>query len=91
MSRDMHLSRRHVVAFDGVVQTIPGSTTLLTADQMDDLHWFFRGFHTKGCAAGAASFLFLSLGSPICSALFFKLISKNNEFLYLYYRMLRHY
>jgi hypothetical protein len=27
----------------------------------------------------------------ICSALFFKLIFKNNAFLYLYYRMLRHY
>jgi hypothetical protein len=28
-------------------QAIPGSTTLFTADQMDDLHWFFRGFYTK--------------------------------------------
>jgi hypothetical protein len=33
----------------------------------------------------------ISRGSPICSALFFKLIFKNNKFLYLYYRMLRHY
>jgi hypothetical protein len=33
----------------------------------------------------------ISLGSPICSALFFKLIFKNNKFLYLYYRMLGHY
>jgi hypothetical protein len=47
MSRDTHLPRRHDVAFDGVMQTIPGSTTLFTAGQMDDLHWFFRGFHTK--------------------------------------------
>jgi hypothetical protein len=38
------------VAFDGIVQTIPGSTMLFTADQMDDLHWFFRGFHTKRVA-----------------------------------------
>jgi hypothetical protein len=30
-------------------------------------------------------------GIPICSALFFKLILKINKFLYLYYRMLRHY
>jgi hypothetical protein len=30
-------------------------------------------------------FLFLSRGSPIFSALFFKLIFKNNKFLYLYY------
>jgi hypothetical protein len=29
-------------------------------------------------------FLFLSRGSPICNALFFKLIFKNNKFLYLY-------
>jgi hypothetical protein len=29
------------VAFDGAMQTIPGSTTLFTADQMDDLHWLF--------------------------------------------------
>jgi hypothetical protein len=29
------------------LQAIPGSTTLFTADQMDDLHWFFRGFYTK--------------------------------------------
>jgi hypothetical protein len=42
-----HVTRTyHDVTFDGVVQTIPGSTTLFTADQMDDLHWFFRGFHT---------------------------------------------
>jgi hypothetical protein len=34
-------------------------------------------------------FLFLSRGSPICSALFFKLTFKNNKFLNLYYRMLR--
>jgi hypothetical protein len=33
----------------------------------------------------------LSRGSPICSALFSKQIFKNNKFLYLYYRMLRHY
>jgi hypothetical protein len=33
----------------------------------------------------------LILGKPICSALFLKLIFKNNTFLYLYYRMLRHY
>jgi hypothetical protein len=26
---------------------IPSSTTLFTADQMDDLHWFFRGFYAK--------------------------------------------
>jgi hypothetical protein len=32
-------SRRRI---HGVVQT-----TLFKADQMDDLHWFFRGFHTK--------------------------------------------
>jgi hypothetical protein len=25
-------------------QAIPGSTVLFTADQMDDLHWFFHGF-----------------------------------------------
>jgi hypothetical protein len=50
MSRDTHLSRRHDVAFDGVVQTIPGSTTLSTADQMDDLHWFFRGTYTNRVA-----------------------------------------
>jgi hypothetical protein len=43
-------SWRHGVAFDGVVQTIPGSTTLFRADQMDDLHLFFRGFHTKRVA-----------------------------------------
>jgi hypothetical protein len=36
MSRDMHLPRCH----DGIVQTIAGSTTLFTADQMDDMHWF---------------------------------------------------
>jgi hypothetical protein len=41
MSRDTHLPRRHDVAFDGVVQTIPGSTTLFTADQMDDLHFLW--------------------------------------------------
>jgi hypothetical protein len=31
---------------------IPGSTMsmLFTADQMDDLHWFFRGFYTKHVA-----------------------------------------
>jgi hypothetical protein len=29
---------------------IPGSTTLFTADQMDDLHWFFRGFYIKRVA-----------------------------------------
>jgi hypothetical protein len=29
---------------------IPGSTALFTADQMDDLHWFFRGFYTKRVA-----------------------------------------
>jgi hypothetical protein len=50
MSRDTHLPRHHEVAFDGVVQTIPGSTMLFTADQMDNLHWFFRGFHTKRVA-----------------------------------------
>jgi hypothetical protein len=33
----------------------------------------------------------ISRRSPICSALFFKLIFKNNKFLYLYYRMLRHF
>jgi hypothetical protein len=38
------------VAFDGVVPTIPGSTTLFTVDQMDDLHSFFRGFRTKRVA-----------------------------------------
>jgi hypothetical protein len=43
---------RRDVAFDGVEQTIPGSTTLFTADQMDDLHWFFSGFHTKRVAGG---------------------------------------
>jgi hypothetical protein len=47
MSRDTHLPQRHDVAFDGVVQTIPSSTMLFTADQMDDLHWFFHGFHAK--------------------------------------------
>jgi hypothetical protein len=31
-------------------QAIPGSTTLFTADQMDDLYWFFRGFYTKRVA-----------------------------------------
>jgi hypothetical protein len=31
----------------------------------------------------------ISRVSPICSALFFKLIFKNNKFLYLYYRMLQ--
>jgi hypothetical protein len=31
-------------------QAIPGSTTLFTADQMDDLLWFFRGFYTKRVA-----------------------------------------
>jgi hypothetical protein len=31
-------------------QAIPGLTTLFTADQMDDLHWFFRGFYTKRVA-----------------------------------------
>jgi hypothetical protein len=31
-------------------QAIPGSTTLFTADQMDDLHWFFCGFYTKRVA-----------------------------------------
>jgi hypothetical protein len=31
-------------------QAIPRSTTLFTADQMDDLHWFFRGFYTKRVA-----------------------------------------
>jgi hypothetical protein len=31
-------------------QAIPDSTTLFTADQMDDLHWFFRGFYTKHVA-----------------------------------------
>jgi hypothetical protein len=47
---DVYRSLHHHVtrhAFDGVVQTIPGSTMLFTTDQMDDLHWFFRGFHTK--------------------------------------------
>jgi hypothetical protein len=51
MSRDTHLPQHHDIAFDGVVQTIPGSIMLFTADhQMDDLHWFFRGFHTKRVA-----------------------------------------
>jgi hypothetical protein len=31
-------------------QAIPGSTMLFTAYQMDDLHWFFRGFYTKRVA-----------------------------------------
>jgi hypothetical protein len=39
---------------------------------------------------GPSISIFIS-GCPICSALFFKLIFKNNKFLYLYYRMLRHY
>jgi hypothetical protein len=33
-----------------ILQAIPGSTTLFTADQMDDLHWFLRGFYTKRVA-----------------------------------------
>jgi hypothetical protein len=33
-----------------MTQAIPGSTTLFTTDQMDDLHWFFRVFHTKRVA-----------------------------------------
>jgi hypothetical protein len=33
----------------------------------------------------------ISRGSPICSALFFKLIFKNNKFVYLCYRINRHY
>jgi hypothetical protein len=35
MSHDTHLLRRHDIAFDGIVQTIPDSTSLFTADQMD--------------------------------------------------------
>jgi hypothetical protein len=31
-------------------QAIRSSTTLFTVDQMDDLHWFFRGFYTKRVA-----------------------------------------
>jgi hypothetical protein len=30
---------------------IPGLTTLFTADQMDDLHWFLRGFYAKRVAS----------------------------------------
>jgi hypothetical protein len=39
---------------------------------------------------GPSIYIFIS-GSPICRALFFKLIFKKNKFLYFYYRMLKHY
>jgi hypothetical protein len=47
MSRDTHLPRRHDITFDRVVQTIPGSTTLFMAEQMDDLHWFWISHYKR--------------------------------------------
>jgi hypothetical protein len=49
MPRVGHLARRHDVALDGAVQAIP-ATAFSTAAQMDDLHCFFHGFHTKRVA-----------------------------------------